>query len=151
VNLKLDLGCGTKVAEGFCGVDVALLPDVERVDLLDFPWPWADGSVDEVRCSHFFEHVPAKLRPTFMDELYRVLVLDGTATIIVPYWQSPGAVQDFTHEWPPVCAQSFLYFNRDARRLMGLEHYPVTCHFDVKALEFTDIIPQTEIVLRKLA
>jgi hypothetical protein len=85
-----------------------------------------------------------------MDELWRILQPGGTALIVVPKWDSPGAVQDFTHEWPPVAPQSFLYFNRDARRLMGLEHYPCTCHFDMKVREFVEYIPQTEVRLVKL-
>jgi hypothetical protein len=49
-----------------------------------------------------------------------------------------------------VAPQSFLYFNRDARRLMGLEHYPVRCHFGIKSREFVEYIPQTEVQLVKL-
>lgn len=148
--LRLDLGSGTKVADGFIGVDAADLPGVERVDLLRFPWPWADNSTVEVRCSHFFEHVPAGLRGAFMDELWRILMPGATAVMIVPKWDSVGAIQDFTHQWPPVAAQSFLYFNREARRLMGLEHYPVSAHFDIVTREYVDVIPQTEVRLRKL-
>src|SRR5579872_2405894 len=125
--VRLDLGSGKKPADGFRGVDCATFPFVLNVDLLKFPWPWASDSVDEVRCSHFFEHVPGKLRGMWMDELWRVMKVGAMATIIVPAWNSPGAVQDYTHEWPPVCQESFVYFNRDARRLMQLEHYGLTC------------------------
>jgi predicted SAM-dependent methyltransferase len=150
-GLRLDLGCGNKTKPGYQGVDVEPLSGVLCVDLLRFPWPWPDASVEEAYCSHFFEHVPAKLRPVFMDELWRILQPNGTALIVVPKWDSPGAVQDFTHEWPPVAPQSFLYFNRDARKLMGLEHYPCSCHFDAKVREFVEYIPQTEVRLVKLA
>jgi hypothetical protein len=33
---------------------------------------------------------------------------------------------------------------------MGLEHYPCTCHFDMKVREFVEYIPQTEVRLIKL-
>lgn len=151
LGLCLDLGCGGKVRPGYLGVDRVELPGVLRFDLLDFPWPWPDASVDDVWCSHYFEHVPGRLRGRWMDELYRVLIPDGTATITVPTHDSPGAIQDFTHEWPPVCRESFFYFNREARRAMGLEHYPVSCNFQISGLrEFFALIPQLEVRLTKL-
>lgn len=133
VERRLDLACGPHVTDGFVGVDIVKLPGVDEVvDLLTFPWPWASDSVDLVICSHFLEHVPGRLRGAWMDELWRILKLGGMATILVPHAGTPGAIQDFTHEWPPLCAQSFMYFNRDARRAMGIDHYPVRCHFDYR-------------------
>ena len=50
--LKLDLGCGQNKQEGFTGVDLyAPWADV-KLDLFKFPWPWKDGAVDEIHCSH---------------------------------------------------------------------------------------------------
>jgi hypothetical protein len=146
--LKLDLGCGSKPQSGFSGVDINHRVAFQ-VDLLSFPWPWQDNSVDEVWCSHFFEHVPGKLRGLWMDELWRVLVPGRIATIICPTHDSPGAIQDFTHEWPPVCRESFMYFNRDARRIMRLDHM-CKCHFEYKTRIFTDPIPQLEVVMVKI-
>lgn len=124
--LKLDFGCGQIRREGFIGVDVnaAAKPDVVA-DLFRFPWPWSDSGVEEVFASHFFEHVPAKVRAPFMDELYRVLTPGGKVTFIVPDGGSNRAVQDFTHEWPPIVPESFLYFNRAWRVNNKLDHYPV--------------------------
>ncbi len=57
--LKLDLACGRSCQPGFEGVDVAPLPGVKYVhNLLSFPYPFADGSVSEIHCSHFVEHLP---------------------------------------------------------------------------------------------
>lgn len=131
--LKLDLGCGEHKKEGFTGVDRSKLKGVDQVvDLSKYPWPWKDGSVEEVHCSHFFEHIPGMQRPRFMDELYRVLVKGAKATIIVPYGNSDRAVQDYTHQWPPVVAESFLYFNKEWRTKNGLTHgdYAMKCDFD---------------------
>lgn len=132
-GLKLDLGCGDRKQEGFFGVDKFKTPSTDKVvDLMKFPWPWTDGSVSEVYSSHFFEHVPGRLRPKFMDELYRVLKKGGKATIVVPYGGNNRAVQDFTHEWPPVVAESFLYFNKKWRTENKLTHgdYAMKCDFD---------------------
>lgn len=119
----LDLGCGANKKEGCVGVDVADLPGVDVVhDLLLFPWPFADGEADGVKCYHFFEHVPAKLRPAFMAEVWRVLASGGTAEFATPLglWRQ---CQDPTHEWPPIVPSSYLYFNHTWLRMHGLQHY----------------------------
>lgn len=131
--LKLDLGCGDNKREGFTGVDFVKTPSVDIVhDLFKFPWPFKNESVEEIHCSHFFEHVPARLRPKFMDECHRVLQPGGKITVIVPYYASMRAIQDFTHEWPPVSEGSFLYFNRGWREQNKLMHgpYKMQCDFD---------------------
>jgi predicted SAM-dependent methyltransferase len=131
--LKLDLGSGQSSREGFEGVDFVAAPGVKHVvDLLKFPWPFPDGSCDELHCSHFFEHVPGLLRGKFMDEVYRILVPEGKITIICPYYTSIRATQDFTHEWPPVSPNSFLYFNRKWREDNKLTHghYEIKSDFD---------------------
>ena len=71
--VKLDIGCGKNKKEGFIGVDQYAMPGVdivanlvERTPLFKNsadpfkphggafkPWPWKDGSVEEVHCSHF--------------------------------------------------------------------------------------------------
>ena len=101
-------------------------------DLFKFPWPFKTDSVEEVHCSHFFEHIPSKLRPKFMDELYRVVAPEGKVTIICPYFRSVRAIQDFTHEWPPIAENSFLYFNKKWREDNKLTHghYEMTCDWD---------------------
>lgn len=129
--LRLDLGCGQNKRPDFTGVDIAKVPGVDVVhDLFKFPWPFKDGCVEEVHASHFFEHVPAKLRFRFMDELWRILKLGGKSQFICPYWSSMRSVQDTTHEWPPICEASFLYFNKEWRKANKLDHYPVSCNFN---------------------
>ncbi|GAA5177682.1 hypothetical protein GCM10025771_15310 [Niveibacterium umoris] len=129
--MKLDLACGQRKREGFLGVDIAACEGVDTVfDLRTTPWPWADQSVEEVWCSHFFEHLDGDERIAFMHELWRVLVPDGKATIITPYWASMRAIQDPTHKWPPVCESSYAYFNKPWRDVNKLNHYPIHCDFD---------------------
>lgn len=131
--LLLDLGCGDSKREGYKGVDKFKTPSVDYVhDLCEFPWPFEDGSVEDIHCSHFFEHIPNHLRGKFMDEVYRILVWDGKARFIVPYWSSMRSIQDFTHQWPPLCEVSFMYFNKSFRVGNRLTHgyYDLTCDFD---------------------
>ena len=133
--LKLDLGCGQNKRKGFIGVDKFACEGVDVVcDLNDSrqPWPWNDNSVGEVHCSHFFEHVSALIRPTFMDELWRVMAHGAKALFITPFARSYRATQDFTHAWPPITEQSYLYFNKGWREANKLTHgyYDMKCDFD---------------------
>ena len=119
----LDLGCGANKKPGCVGVDCCAVEGVDVVhDLFTFPWPFEDGAAEAVKCSHFFEHVPAALRPAFMREIWRVLVPGGTAEIATPLglWRQ---CQDFTHEWPPIVPASYLYFNHAWVRGHGMQHY----------------------------
>jgi len=156
-GMKLDLGCGNNVREGFDGVDLYAEKARYKVDLFLFPLPFADESVDEVHCSHFLEHLPAReveerdlrtdvrqvgschlpkgetfLRQdflfAFMDEIWRILKPDGLATLIVPCARSSRGFQDPTHRRFFV-SETFGYFNAEARKNMGLSHYPVRCNF----------------------
>ena len=130
--LKLNLGAGQRKFEDFLSVDSIKTAITDRVvDLFKFPWPWKNESVSDVYAAHFFEHVPKELRPKFMDEVWRILVPGGKAVFITPYWSSMRAIQDPTHEWPPICETSFLYFNRNWVNLNGLSHaHRYNCDFD---------------------
>lgn len=138
-KLKLDLGSGPTPAKGFRGVDLFCGP--EHVDLFSFPWPWADGSVDEVNCSHFIEHMPAPHMTAdgmvypwvrFVDELHRILKPGAKATIVHPNLKSARAFQDPTHcdFIPP---ERWAYTQRWWRLENDLDHPPYpTCDFDVE-------------------
>lgn len=114
-KLKLDLGCGKNKRADFHGVDSIAFDGVDTVTDLTKAWPWADGSVSEVHCSHFVEHLERLERIHFVNELYRVLVPGGTAQIITPHWCSNRAYGDMTHCWPPVSEMWFYYLSKDWR------------------------------------
>jgi SAM-dependent methyltransferase len=137
--LKLDLGCGnstrrtsTKLTKalGWTGVD---FPGVEGIDvgcnLAAEVWPWPDNSVDEVNCAHMVEHIPAKQRVHFFNELWRVLKPGARAQVITPHWASCRAYGDITHEWPPVSEMFWGYLNKQWRA-ENAPHCPFSCDFD---------------------
>jgi hypothetical protein len=129
--LKLDLGCGDNKKEGFHGVDIAPTEAADTVhDLTQFPWPFEDETVGEIWTSHFVEHLTGSQRVQFMDECYRIMATGSQLTVITPYWSSMRSIQDPTHQWPPVCEASFLYFNKGWRDANKLGHYNINCDFD---------------------
>lgn len=134
---KLDFGCGPHKREGFEGVDATPFVGVDHVvDLRKTPWPWPDNSVSEAHASHFVEHLNGSQRVGFVNELFRVLVPQGTCQIIVPHWASCRAYGDPTHQWPPVSEFWFYYLSKDWR-LANAPHTDIsvnpdgfTCHFE---------------------
>ena len=126
--LRLDLACGQNKHPDFVGVDIVPLEGVDQVvDLRILPWPWASDSVGEVHCSHYIEHIPDLIG--FMNELGRVLVPGGKATLIAPYYSSMRAWQDPTHV-RAISEASFQYYNKGWRVAQRLDHMPITCDFD---------------------
>jgi hypothetical protein len=113
---KLDIGCGKNKKEGFTGVDQYNLPGVDVIfDVRSGKWPWEDGSIEEVHCSHFIEHLTAQERIDFMNELFRVMKKDAKCTLIAPHCSSNRAYGDPTHQWPPIGEMFFYYLSQDWR------------------------------------
>jgi hypothetical protein len=153
--LRLDIGCGKTTPEGWVGIDSInfgqkyVLNVVEqrkdwyrqnhaylmgeRDDLPDVPrykaWPFDDSSVDEVRSSHFVEHLTGEQRVFFFSEMWRVMKKDATAQIITPNWSHSCAYGDPTHQWPPMSQWYPLYLHKEWLVVNG-PHVAYTCHFD---------------------
>ncbi len=94
-EIRLNLGCGDKKMIGYLNVDVCGEPDL-RCDLSQFPWPWADNSVDEVFSSHFLEHVQ-DYEGTIL-EMHRILKPNGVIHFLVPHFRNPLAQWNL-HKW----------------------------------------------------
>lgn len=105
--VKLNLGCGGQVLDGWINVDYALgarlmkIPFFrainQRLRLFDLDWndkiflhnltkpfPWKSGSVDVTYSSHTLEHMSREEGRQFLSECFRVLRPGGVIRIIVP-------------------------------------------------------------------
>lgn len=130
--LRLDLACGQSKQKGFVGVDrkdfYEKYPgEFLKANLNERPWPFTDGSVYEIYCSHYIEHV-ADLQ-TFMEECYRILCPMGTITAVGPYYTSIRAWQDFTHV-RALTDITMRYFDQTWLKGNGLDHYGVKADFE---------------------
>lgn len=155
-QLRLDLACGQTPAEGYEGVDLNAPNAKHKVDLFKFPFPWADGSVDEINCSHFIEHIPLRdvvesdlhedcpielmqdflgkdMLFAFMDECWRILKPGSHMHIQVPAATSTRAFQDPTHR-RFIVQDTFYYFAKAWRTAQKLDHYRVKCDFGFNAI-----------------
>ena len=134
--IRIDIGCGQSKREGFIGVDQYAMPGVDVVcDVRTEKLPWGDSTVDEVHCSHFLEHLEAKQRVRFMNELYRVMKLGAKMTIIVPHWCSNRAYGDMTHCWPPV-SEMWFYYLSSAWRAQQVPHTDIKYNKDGYSCDF---------------
>lgn len=132
--IRIDLGCGQncRIDEKgkWTGVDIAQVEGVDIVhDLTSFPYPFENNSVDEIFSSHFIEHITGRQMMCFMDEIYRILKPNATATFIAPYYTSMRAIQDPTHV-QFISEANFLYYNKQWRDTNKLDHYGIKCDFD---------------------
>ena len=133
-KLQLDIACGKNKKLGFTGVDIWDGADIVA-DLEQFPWPFADNSVDEVFCSHYIEHTPNLI--SFANELYRIMKVGAKAEIIAPYYSSIRAWQDPTH-LRAISENTYLYFSKEWRTINRLDHYPITVDFDFECSYIID-------------
>ena len=47
--MKLNIGAGKEILEGYIQHDIADLPGIDIVhDLNIYPWPWKSNSIDEI-------------------------------------------------------------------------------------------------------
>lgn len=99
-GIRLDIGCGANKQDGFVGLDIRPLDNVDIIwDFEELPWPLPDESVLVAMASHVVEHInPHKFGfVRFMDEVWRILKPGGEFAIATPHGSSQGYLQDPTH------------------------------------------------------
>jgi len=105
--MKLNLGCGSQVPDGWINVDYAVgarfakIPFFralnKKLGLFDLDWnekiylhdltkrfPWQNSTIDVVYCSHTLEHFSQEDGRRFLAECHRVLRENGIIRILVP-------------------------------------------------------------------
>jgi len=113
MTLRLNLGCGRRVLDGWVNVDAVALPGVDVVADLDrcrdVPLPFDDGGVEAFHLSHVIEHLRDPLG--LMQELHRIARPGATAEIRCPHGANDDADEDPTHV-RRMFPQSFGYFSQ---------------------------------------
>jgi predicted SAM-dependent methyltransferase len=83
-GLRLNIGCGSNVIDGWLNVDAYVIDkDVLHYNALNC-LPLDNGSVKRIHCEHFLEHLDLQQAMVFLVECRRVLEVEGTMRIIVP-------------------------------------------------------------------
>lgn len=84
--MRLNLGCGNDIKHGYLNVDFFDIkhPDVLKVNLGNFPWPFKTASIEEILMLDFLEHFKYADTTKVLQEAYRVLIPKGVIDIQVP-------------------------------------------------------------------
>jgi hypothetical protein len=94
---KLNIGAGKDIKDGYVNHDIADLLGIDVVhDLNEYPWPWGENQFEEILALDILEHLNDFTKA--IEEIYRILVVNGTVTIRVPYWNHSCAYIDPTHK-----------------------------------------------------
>jgi predicted SAM-dependent methyltransferase len=97
--MKLNIGCGKDIKEGYINCDYINSEGVDKVfDMNKYPWPFSDNSIDEILCISILEHLdnPEKA----IKEMWRISKPNCQITIEVPHFSSWSSWGDITHKRP---------------------------------------------------
>ena len=146
--MKLNLGSGTDIKEGYTNVDIVGPCDVKH-DLTSFPWPFEDESCDEILMLDFLEHIPYRMTELVLQEAWRVMRVNGRIEIQVPDFEHCAfAIMNMENTTFKCNVCGFVMENEDdefvcptcgstmssirtaaMRRLYGGQDYPGNWHF----------------------
>ena len=97
---KLNLGSGDKKIEGFLNLDKfdTFKPDIVH-DLENFPYPFLENEVDEIKLIHVLEHIgkDPDIYIKILKELYRICINEALIHIIVPHPEDLLLLFSFGH------------------------------------------------------
>jgi hypothetical protein len=124
--MKLNLGCGQDIREGYVNIDSSDRNDgVDIVANLNHGIPIdSNNLVDEVIAFHIIEHIRNTLR--IMAEIHRVCKNGALVYIKIPYWNDAGYLDDPTH-CRYLTMDTFIYFTKSHAN--GYSH--ITGEFEI--------------------
>ena len=97
---KLNLGCGFQKLPGFVNVDISDIsePDCKH-DLMQFPWPFEDNSVQHIVAKDILEHLGSSPDDfiNVLKEMYRVSCNGAAWEVQFPHHRCDIAYDDPTH------------------------------------------------------
>lgn len=101
--MKLNLGAGQYIKEGFVNVDQFPLEGIDMMhNLTMFPYPFDDTSAEEIVAYDVIEHLPSHIDGEntvlkFVTECHRILKPGGTLFIQTPRYDADFLYIDLTH------------------------------------------------------
>ena len=134
--MKLNLGCGYNIKEGYLNVDVDRHEGVDYLwDLENFPYPWKDDSVDEIFMSHVLEHLGETTDQYYRiwKEMYRVCRNGAEVHIIVPHPRHDHFIGDPSHVRPITQDGLDLFSKKNCKqfREMKVSNSPLADYLDI--------------------
>ena len=94
-KIKLNVGCGNDIREGWINLDIIKKEGIDIVhDLNKVPLPFEDDTFNYILCRNVLEHVNYV---ALMNDLHRILKQGGLLRIRVPHFTSKSNYADPTH------------------------------------------------------
>ena len=113
--MKVNLGCGKKLLDGFVNMDKYPINEEVRFADLNIAIPLDNEIVDFVLLDNVIEHVNDI--PLLLNEIERILAKGGQVKIITPHFSSYKSYVDPTHKW------HLSYFSMDNFGTETANHY----------------------------
>ena len=114
--MKLNLGCGHNIKEGWVNLDIEKRKGVDVVhNLEEFPYPFKSNHFDLILADNVLEHLEDTIG--VMAEIHRILKPRGQVILRFPYFQHPNAWVDPTHK-KCLTAETFNYFVKQKKRIV---------------------------------
>lgn len=127
--MKLNVGCGTDIREGWTNLDIRELPGVDIVCNMSEGIPLEDGSVDEILAQDILEHFPLDQTDQILSEWNRILRDHGYIRIEVPDLETQ------VKDW--LCGKTVpIYEGQDpterfSQIVYGKQDYPGNFHYQM--------------------
>mgnify|MGYP001566893051 FL=1 len=86
MGLKLNLGCGNVILEGFVNVDM-YAPRADVKADLSKRLPFEDGVAERVVLCHVIEHISYRKTLDLLEEVHRVMEIGGSFELAYPEWK----------------------------------------------------------------
>lgn len=125
--IKLNLGCGDQILEGYQNYDLCPInAGVGKLDLNKIPYNFSDDYADEILLSHILEHLDTHPFKIIM-ECHRILKMGGLLKVLVPMY-APRITHTY-YRFP------YWYFNPLLTNPIGVVGYvPQTHHIQSQRL-----------------
>jgi len=142
-KIKINLGCGGQALPGFVNIDVSDISQANlKHDLMNFPWPFEDSSVDHIVAKDILEHVGTTPMDfiNVLKEMYRVSSNGAAWEVQFPHHRCDIAVDDPTHVRLLTQTTFKLFDQKRAMQLMELQQAesPLAIEHDID-IEVCDV------------
>ena len=121
--MKLNLGCGEKVREGYIGVDIKPFGNNVVLDVRDGLKTWGDNVIEAIIADNLIEHLTNTEVTNLLNECWRVLKRNGELHIIVPHQKNDGAWV-LSHK-SYYTEATFKFFERDDLDVYGFKKWKI--------------------------
>jgi predicted SAM-dependent methyltransferase len=98
ITMKLNLGCGKDLKEGYVNIDIVDYGGNVIHNLNSYPYPFEDNTFEEIYASHVLEHLNNFHEA--VTELYRISKPDATIRVYAPFFLNTKFFGEPDHKIP---------------------------------------------------